>query len=125
MIEKITHERASELCIASLPTRPTAPKSSGGAGFSSKEMKAAFDALPLYVIEKYNGLIDAIRSVGDGSLAAEIPTGIHDGHTLDDIFKEVVDGSFASYLTVGEHSLATEIAEIHTLLDQIKERIRL
>ena len=123
MIEKISEEKAKELCVSSLPTRPTAPTSYGGAGFSTAEMKNAFDALTLYVIEKYNQLVDAIRTVGDGSLASEVLTGISDGHTLEKLFSDVQNGDFASYLAVGERTLATEIAEIRTVLDQVKERL--
>ncbi len=125
MIEKITQEKAKELCVASLPTRPTAPANSGGAGFSSSEMKSAFDALTLYVIEKYNLLVDAIRTSGEGSLASEVLTGISDEHTLEAMFRDLQNGDFASYLRVGENTLATEIAEIRATLDQIKERLRL
>lgn len=123
MIEKITQEKANALCVSSLPTRPTAPASAGGAGYSSVEMKNAFDALTLHVIEKYNLLIDAIREVGEGSIASEIPTAIRENHTLKDLFWDVLNGNFASYLAVGDKTLAVELSEIRELLNEIKERI--
>ena len=125
MIEKITQEKINELCVSSLPTRPNAPTASGGAGYSASDMKKAFDALTLYVIEKFNELIDAIYECGDGSLSGAIPTGIFSEHTLSRLLQDVTDGNFSSYLTVGEHSLATEIANIRTELDKIKRRIGL
>lgn len=125
MIEKITEENAQRLCVASLPTRPTAPTDSGGGGLSSSEMKSAFDALTLYVIEKYNELIDAIMSVGEGSLASEVRTGISDGHTLEKMFEDLKSGDFASYLAVGDESLATEIAKMRVSINQIKARVGL
>ena len=44
---KILDSEISGLKVASLPTRPTAPQSFGGKGFTAAEMKAAFDKLPL------------------------------------------------------------------------------
>ena len=40
---KITDNEISDKLISSLPSRPTAPASFGGRGFSANEMKAAFD----------------------------------------------------------------------------------
>lgn len=125
MVEKITQEKVKELCISSLPTRPNAPASSGGAGYSSSDMKEAFDALTLFVIEKFNELIDAIRETGENSLSGAMPTGILEDHTLAVMFEDVKNGNLASYLTVGESSLATALAEINSTLDKIKEKIKL
>ena len=125
MIEKITQEKVQELCVASLPTRPNAPANLGGGGLSSTEIKNAFDALTLYVIEKYNALIDAIGSVGEGSLASKVKTGISEEHTLENMFEDLKTGDFASYLMVGENTLAAEIAKIYVSLNQIKARLGL
>ena len=125
MIEKITQEKVQELCVASLPTRPNAPANLGGGGLSSTEIKNAFDALTLSVIEKYNALIDAIGSVGEGSLASKVKTGISEEHTLENMFEDLKTGDFASYLMVGENTLAAEIAKIYVSLNQIKARLGL
>ena len=58
--EKITESEIEELKISSLPSRPTAPPSFGGKGYTAKEMKEAFDKLPLFIIERLNSLIDDI-----------------------------------------------------------------
>ena len=63
---KLTEAEMTPLRIASLPTRPTANSAFGGKGYSSTEMKEAFDLLPNLIAERLNLLIeDAL----DGSLA--------------------------------------------------------
>ena len=42
--QKITESEIEDIKIASLPTRPTMPQAYGGIGYSSKDMKEAFDA---------------------------------------------------------------------------------
>lgn len=63
---KITASEIDSLKVASLPTRPTAPAAFGGKGYTATEMKAAFDKLPLRIIEEFNSLIDEIEN---GALA--------------------------------------------------------
>ena len=48
--KKIMDSDISALKVASLPTRPTAPKEYGGMGYKATEMKEAFDKLPEYII---------------------------------------------------------------------------
>ena len=43
--------------VSSLPTRPTAPASFGGKGYTATDMKAAFDRLPRFIAERLNSLI--------------------------------------------------------------------
>lgn len=114
---KITEDQIKDLKISSLPTRPTAPTSYGGLGYSAAQMKAIFDALPLFIIERFNSLLDDLASVGADSASASIPTGIKEGHTLATLFADVKNGNLASYLSVGAHSLLVELSEM-------KERIR-
>lgn len=64
--KKITDSEIESLKVASLPTRPTAPTAFGGKGYTATEMKAAFDKLPLRIIEGFNSLIEEINS---GALA--------------------------------------------------------
>ena len=102
---KILDSEIKDLKIASLPSRPTAPAAFGGRGYTSAEMKAAFDRLSLFIIERFNMLLDDIASVGDGSIAAEIPTGIDNGHTLADFFSDLTSGELPFYLSMGEETL--------------------
>ena len=57
MTKIITTEEIEENAVASLPTRPTESVSFGGRGYTSAEMKAAFDRLPRLVAERLNSLL--------------------------------------------------------------------
>lgn len=59
--KKITARDIADLKISALPTRPTAPQAFGGKGYTATEMKEAFDRLPLYIVDRYNELIDDIH----------------------------------------------------------------
>lgn len=105
-IRDITKEEIARNQIeGNLPDRPSQMTLYGGKVMTPAEVKAAHDKLPKLVAERFNELIAAIRTQGEGSLADEILTGIREGHTLADMFKDIVSGSFTSYLTVGEGSL--------------------
>ncbi len=121
---KILNEEACSLGISSLPTHPTAPTGLGGLGFTSSDMKAAFDRLPLLIIERYNLLIDDIKSTGEDSLAKEIATGIEDGHTLAQLFADISNGNLAAYLTVGEVTLLTRLTKLEAKISELEERCR-
>lgn len=103
--KKILNEEIKDLRVSSLPSRPTAPSAFGGRGYTSAQMKEAFDRLPVFIIERFNSLLDDVSREGEGGIADEIKTGISEGHTLRELFSDVLDGSFASYLTVGEETL--------------------
>ena len=60
--KKILDSEIESLSVASLPTRPTAPTAFGGSGYTASEMKAAFDMLPLRIIEGFNSLITEIEN---------------------------------------------------------------
>ena len=92
---KILTEEIDELKISSLPTRPTSKLGMGGVGYSAKEMKAAFDALPLFIIERFNALISDISDIGEDSLVGALPTGLWEGHTVKDFFEDVKSGNLA------------------------------
>ena len=106
---RITQEEIAALTVASLPTHPTASTAFGGGGYSAKEIKSAFDRLPLLLADRYNSLIEDAESVGEGSLAASIPTGIAEEHTLCDLFSDLQNGNISSYLKVGDESLYSVI----------------
>lgn len=119
--EKMLTEEVSPLSISSLPTHPTAPSGLGGVGYTSQDMKAAFDKLPLLIIERFNALIDDISDTGDESLAASIPTGIGEAHTLYNLFCDIENGNFAAYLTVGDSSLLAKLTELENRIRTIEE----
>ena len=110
------------MTVSSLPARPTAPREVGGRGYSAAEIRAAFDRLPLYIIERFNRLIEDIEAVGDGSLAASVRTGITERHTLTDLFDDIVNGKLAGYLRVGDSSLEYTLAQIQMKLNELERK---
>lgn len=120
---KILESEISDFKIASLPSRPTAPAAFGGRGYTSAEMKAAFDKLPLYIIERFNMLLDDIASDDDNSLSAEIPTGISEGHTLKAFFDDICNGNLPSYLQMGDESLEEMKLRLSEERDELEERL--
>ncbi len=109
--------------VSALPTNPTADKNHGGYGFSSMQMKAAFDALPIFIIERLNDLIRDICAEPENSIAGEMKTGIANGHTLYDLFMDLQDGTAAGYLKVGRSTLADEITSIKNEIEELKQRL--
>lgn len=118
---KITDEEIKDMKVSSLPTRPTAPQSFGGRGYTAAEMKEAFDRLPLYIAERLNSLIDDINSVGDTSLAGSVRTGIYEGHTLSKFFDDLASGEAAGYIRVLGMSLAECLAQIRESIEEIRK----
>ena len=117
--KKIFSSELDAYKVASLPTRPNARRDFGGGGYSADEVKAAFDRLPLYLNSRINDLVDDILATGEDSLAAAIPTGLDEGHTLSTLFTDISDGSLAARLTVGGESLALVIAKIKAALTRL------
>lgn len=113
----------SDLKISSLPTKPTAPRAMGGMGYGAREMKDAFDKLPLFIIERYNALIEDIEATGSDSLAGSIKTGLQDSHTLYDLFCDIESGKFAAYLTVHGQGLGAYLSKLRRDIDLIKESL--
>ena len=119
---RITNEEVRALGVSSLPTAPNAPTAFGGGGYTAGELKAVFDRLPCLIIEQLNRLIEDISDTGEASLAAAIPTGIAEGHSLADLFEEIKNGSLAARLTVGETDLVGELAAIKARLAALEGR---
>lgn len=117
--KKITEADIADKKVASLPTRPTAPAAFGGKGYTPTELKEAFDKLALYVIERYNELIDDISGTPGNSITDEIKTGIKDGHTLADMFADVKSGEFIDYLAGPEGTLAEYLATLRADVNKI------
>lgn len=95
--KKITQDEIADMRVAALPTRPTAPAAFGGRGYTASELKAAFDRLPLYIIECFNRLIDDI-SAEFGGIADDIKTSIPEAPTLKEFFEDVKNGNLSAYL---------------------------
>lgn len=123
--KKITETDIADLKISTLPTRPTAPSAFGGKGYTAAEMKAAFDSLPLYIIERYNELIDDITAEDESSVAHNIKTGIRDFHTLGDMFEDIKNGNFIQYLESGDGPLGEYLLKLRSDVDKIVERLNL
>ena len=121
--KKIFDADIRDILIASLPTHPTAPRSLGGRGYGASEMKEAFDRLPLCIIEHYNKLLDDATALGEESLAAAMPTGIRDGHTLYTLFEDVRTGELATYFSILGKSLLSHLISIYAELDRLKTKI--
>ena len=118
---KITDEEIKDKRVSSLPTRPTAPTSFGGRGYTAVQMKEAFDKLPLFVIERFNRLLDDIAGEGGDSLAGAIPTGIYEGHTLSRLFDDLSSGEAAGYIKIYGMSIAECISEIRNNVNEIRK----
>lgn len=119
----INDSEISELKVSSLPTKPTAPRAMGGMGYGAREMKEAFDKLPLFIIERFNALIEDVEATGSDSLAGSIKTGIKDSHTLYDLFCDIESGELANYLTVHGQGLCTYLSALREDIDLIKKRL--
>ena len=117
---KILDSEIRDLKIASLPKRPTAKVAYGGEGYTAQEMKAAFDKLPLFIVERFNTLIDDIERQGEGGIGESIKTGISAFHTLAEFFSDVKNGNLASYLIVGDGTLLEAIAALQEEVEKIK-----
>lgn len=121
--KKIYNSDIAKLLVSSLPSRPTAPKDMGGMGYGATEMKAAFDKLPLYIVERFNALISDVEALGDNSLAAAIPTGIKEDHSLHTLFEDIRTGELAAYFGILGKSLLSHLITIYAEIDAIKEML--
>jgi hypothetical protein len=121
--QKILTSEINANSIASLPDRPCADKEYGGAGYTAREMKAAFDKLALLAINRLNSLIDDIESEEMGNVGDSIKTGIRSGHTLNDFFLDLKNGSLASYLMVGTSTLVEKLAALEQEISDIKSKM--
>lgn len=117
---RINEAEIADLKVSALPTRPNAPAAFGGKGYTATELKAAFDALPLYVIEKFNTLIDDVTA--EDGIANGIKTGLSDGHTLADLIGDVRSGNFVKYLTVEGRTLEEVILEMQADIEALKNK---
>ena len=119
--KKITESDISALKVSSLPTRPTAPAEFGGKGYTAAELKAAFDKLPLYIIENYNSLIEDICAPHGSSVSGRMLTGITNSHTLENLFTDILSGHFSDYLRVFDKTLTEFLSTLRADVDALKE----
>lgn len=119
MIQPITNHEINQSKVASLPTRPNASSTFGGAGYTSAQLKAAFDRLPLLLAERYNALVNAISEAGEEGIAGKIPSGITDPngnvYSLFDLLSHIQSGEFATYLKVGSSYLDLVLSSLAPL----------
>ena len=136
-IRTINNSDYKNLLISNLPTRPNAsPSNFGGGGLSANQMKKAYDATPLFIIGRFNELIDYINGTGDprladdilnaikGVLASKVETGIEGIATLSDLFASVKSGNLAKAIRVSDGKSLDEtlktIAEVERILAEYK-----
>ena len=103
---KINDADISGIKVSSLPTRPTTPTAFGGSGYTATEVKAAFDRLPLYIIERFNELIDDIVTEGEDSISHVIKVGLGEEVSLYDFADWFYDGRILSFIPYGGTTLA-------------------
>ena len=119
---KILENEIKDIRISSLPSRPNSEASMGGRSYSAAEMKAAFDRLPLFIIDRFNQLIDDISASPEESITREIKTGLGDDKSLYDLLLDLKNGRALSYIGTGEESLATLLADICERLTALEEK---
>ncbi len=110
-IEKITDAEVRARWVQRLADAPNRGGRYGTPGLSAAEIKAAMDALPLHLVERYNALVEAL---GDGSLAAALAVG-REGESLAALLAGLEDGTLAAALSVdGVRSLTALAAAFDT-----------
>ncbi len=119
----IKNEEIESLKVAALPNRPTAPEEYGGSGFSAREMKEAFDRLPLYLMEKYNELISDIEAEGEDSVAHSIKIGLGEKISLRDFIDWFSNGKILSFIPAGDGNLAQFLTQLRADVDECLARL--
>ena len=117
-IQKIKDEELEPLKIASLPNRPTAPEEYGGVGYSAKDMKGAFDRLPLFLAGKFNELLEDIEAEGEDSIAYAIKIGLGESISLRDFIDWFSTGQILAFIPTGEESLAAFLTALRRDVDK-------
>lgn len=115
---KIVTSETEPLLISSLPPRPNQKEWMGGVGYSSAELRAAFDKLPLLLVGRYNDLIDDITS---GDICQLLSTNSAESQTLSEFLEETRNGVWASKFQLDGLSLRAVIQSILARLDALEE----
>ena len=116
----ILDEEITSLKIASLPPFPTSSNTYGGSAYTATKMKDAFDALPLFIMQRLNSLIEDV-SKSENGISSSIPTGLAAGHTLNILFKDVLSGAFSSYLVALGKPLSVLLNEMLNRLESLEK----
>lgn len=117
--EIITETEIASRAISNMPTRPTAPLAFGGSGYTAKEMKSAFDALPRLIAERVNSLILDIK---EGRVLDGIPTQNESLKTLGEIVRGIEDGGLAACVKIFDTTLALFLAKLRSDVDTLLSR---
>lgn len=118
----IEQERIAGMLVAALPTRPNAPTSLGGAGYTATDMKCAFDRLPLFLHGRINTLIEDICGENGGSITDAVKTQLSENHTLKDFFDDVKSGEAANYIMCFDSSLAEYLEKLRADINALAEK---
>ena len=109
-IRSITEEEVRERWVQRLSDTPNRRGRFGTAGMTAAEMKAAYDALPLLIVGRFNALVDAILT---GEIGRIIPA--TEDESLADLLAGIRSGRFAELLTVdGARTLTALAAALDT-----------
>ena len=118
MTKIITTEEIEENAVASLPTRPTESVSFGGRGYTSAEMKAAFDRLPRLVAERLNSLL---LDIDEGEILEAIPTGIAAAPTIKALVESLESEKLASIIAVFGMPLNAFLLQLRSDVDELMQ----
>ncbi len=116
---KITESEIEPLAISSLPTRPNAPSAFGGKGYSAREMKECFDALPRLIIERLNLLIEELEGELVFERIMDLDFELDYPYTMADFLEDFATGDLASRLTLGEGG-----ESVGEVLPELIEKVR-
>ena len=95
-IRKITDEEIRNAQIeGNLPNRPTQKSLYPDNTLTAEEVKAAFDKLPKLIAARYNEVVSLILGENGQTIQDKIHTGIREGHTLKDLFQDIINGNFS------------------------------
>ncbi len=114
-IQKIKESELVSHGVSSLPSRPSLPSLYEGRPLTAKELREAFDKLPRLLAERFNALLDSFGLQEDeqDTLAEAIATGLFEGHSLAELFRDIQNGSFINYLKNGSGvSLSDQLSEL-------------
>ena len=118
--QKITSAEIEDRLIQNLPTRPNAPTSMGGKGYSAAELKAAFDSLPRLIAERYNELIDDLTSPDGSEIINAVKTGPAETDTLGAFFESIKDGTFLENIMIDGEVLIYYLRSLKSELEELK-----
>ncbi len=109
-IRTITEEEVRQRWVQRLSDTPNRLGRFGTAGMTAAETKAAFDALPLLIVGRFNALVEAILA---GEVGELIP--VTEQTSLAELLEGITDGRFAELLTVdGTRTLTALAAALDT-----------